>query len=194
VPLLLAQAGIISARLCRLLEREKDKFSDYTVSETEKYHQCVEGGKLLVGKIDRVSFSPGEEPGPVIIDYKTNMTPAKTANRLDAGEKNFQMAMYVRLYENLKETPVGGAYFYSIQKNTISSAFDRKTKDDPRTPREKFDASMDMFEKYLAEFAEAVQALDFRPKDVPFKTCTACDYKMVCRRTYSLNQEVSPAS
>jgi CRISPR/Cas system-associated exonuclease Cas4 (RecB family) len=188
VPLMVSQAGAITRRLQRLLEAEAEKFPGYAVSDCiEKYLGFVKGDMIFVGKIDRVSVSPGG--GPIVVDYKTGATPTGAASRESPASplRDFQMAMYVKLYEEEKQLPVENGYFASIHGRAILGVFEGPTKEDPRGGREKYQATLEAFEKYAEGFARAVKEMDFTARGVPFKTCAACDYKTICRSAYTLN-------
>jgi hypothetical protein len=188
VPLMVSQAGVITRRLQRLLETEAVKLPGYAVSDCiEKYLGFVQDDMIFVGKIDRVSVSPGG--GPVIIDYKTGDPPTGAASREspDSPLRDFQMAMYVQLYEQEKELPVENGYFFSVHRRTISGVFKDSTRDDPRSGREKYQYTLEVFDKYARDFAEAVKDMKFTVQHVPLKTCAGCDYKTLCRTVYTLN-------
>ncbi|MDR1317454.1 MAG: PD-(D/E)XK nuclease family protein [Spirochaetales bacterium] len=192
VPLMVSQAGVITRRLQRLLETEAAKFPDYAVSGCiEKYLGFVKDDMIFVGKIDRVSVSPSG--GPVIIDYKTSGMPTGAASREspDSPLQDFQMVMYVKLYEQEKEQEkqlsVENGYFFSIHRRAILGVFKDPTRDDPCSGREKYQYTLDAFDKYARDFAEAVKKMKFTVQHVPLKTCAACDYKTLCRTAYTLN-------
>jgi RecB family exonuclease len=188
VPLVVSQVDTIAGRLRRVLVTEAEKLPGYAVSDyIEKYLGFIKDDMLFFGKIDRVSISADEEP--VIIDYKTGRTPKKSdcAESPASAMKDFQMAMYVRLYEEAVHVPVGGAFFFSIHKHSPQSVFAKPAKSSAESPREKFAPTMDAFEKYAEKFAGAVKALNFTAREVRFETCLKCIYKTVCRATYSLN-------
>jgi CRISPR/Cas system-associated exonuclease Cas4 (RecB family) len=190
VPLMVSQVDTITRRLGKLLFTEAEKLPEYTVSDfIEKYTGFARDDMIFVGKIDRVSVSPNDEP--VIIDYKTSdaSVPSKAASTEspDSPLTDFQMAMYVKLYEQEKNISVENGYFFSIHQNSIKGIFNRPAKEDPRPGREKYQYTLDAFEKYAEGFADKVKKMDFAATDVPFKTCAACDYKTVCRSCYMLN-------
>jgi hypothetical protein len=188
VPLVLAQADMLAWRLRGLLRMEARDFPGYAVSDfTEKYLCFAGDGAIFVGKIDRVSVSP--DGGPVIIDYKTGATPSPAACREepDSPLEDFQAPMYVRLFEEEKQVPVKGAYFFSINQRKKTDVFGAAKKDSQKTPRELYQPTLEAFDGYAREFTRAVGGLDFSSKKDTFTTCVACAYRTVCRTTYALN-------
>jgi hypothetical protein len=186
IPLVLSQANAISRRLTELLKTEARYFPDYTVGELESALTMTREGLCLNGVLDRVSVSP--EDGPVIIDYKTGGTPTKkdSSETTDSPLADFQMPMYVRLYEEKTGLKVEGAFFISIHKNEITAVIGSPERKKGFT-REAYQETLDAFDFYTGQFRESVQALDFSLGEIHFETCAACDYRNICRTTYSLN-------
>jgi hypothetical protein len=196
-PLIGAQAKAISKKLSRLLEMEKEYFSGYRVGDLEKefaFPLEIQSGALLVnGKIDRISISPEGEPA--IIDYKTGRMPGKQESTWTACKdiEDFQMPLYVRLYEAAhRDIPVAGAFFVSINKRDLSAIVGRPGNKRGHA-REEFEETVASLEGYMEKFAGALGSPDFSRVERLFKKCSACDYKKICRTTYSLNAR-SPAA
>jgi RecB family exonuclease len=190
-PLIGAQAKAISKKIARLLDMEKEYFSDYSVSALEeKFSGALElktGPAVLFGIIDRVSVSPGGEP--VIIDYKTGETPTKAQSMklADKEIENYQIPFYVRLYEMThKNIQVEGAFFISINKNELTAVIG-KPGNKRGAGREEFQATGDALNESMETFAAALASPDFSRMEKQYKTCAACEYKKICRTTYSLN-------
>ncbi|MCL1817742.1 MAG: PD-(D/E)XK nuclease family protein, partial [Spirochaetaceae bacterium] len=190
IPLVASQTQMLAQKIRGLLRMEAKHFSAYAVSDfIEKELAFVCGEAVFQGKIDRVSLSPAGEP--VIIDYKTGATPKKEACTEKEGSplEDFQAAMYVRLFEKEKDVKVAGVYFFSLSRGSRHGVFAQETKTLAETPRELFQPTIDALDGYAQRFARALRELDFSSKDVRYATCAACDYKTICRRTYSLNRE-----
>ncbi|MDR2101760.1 MAG: PD-(D/E)XK nuclease family protein, partial [Treponema sp.] len=195
-PLVSAQAKNIERRIFGLLETEAKYFSGYTVMILESSFKVVREGLLLNGIIDRVSCSP--EGDPVIVDYKTGLIPSKGDSVLSETSTlaNFQMPMYIKLYEESQGSPgkgaapVGGAVFMSIMNREISAVVGKfPGKRDPLS-REEYQPTLDALEGYIAAFRSALESLDFSLTRRPLKkTCAACDYRNICRTTFAISRE-----
>jgi hypothetical protein len=192
VPLLSAQSRAISLRIARLLETEARYFPRYTVAELEKYIErpCEIDSipALLVGILDRVSVSEDDEP--VIIDYKSNEMPAKTVSlaKEERGISNYQMAMYVKLYEEKYSVKTGGAFFVSIKKNDITAIIGKPQRKQG-IPRDQFQPTLDALEAGIRCFAGALTKMELSPPLIQWNVCAGCFYKKICRTTYFLNPE-----
>jgi hypothetical protein len=195
-PLLSAQAGAIAGRIARLLETEAEFFPRYAVAGLERPFSIARRINsfpvLLVGKLDRVSVSEDDEP--VIIDYKTNTTPGKTGSAVgeDGNITDYQMAMYIRLYEENSTAQIGGAYFMSIKQNDIT-AIVGKPRGKRGFTREEYQPTLDALETAAGRFVTSVDNKEFFPNPVNRETCGACGYKNICRTTYVLNSEPGAA-
>jgi RecB family exonuclease len=193
-PLISAQAKAISKKLSRLLEMEKKYFPNYRVGELEggfvfpmEINSIQPVSVLLNGKIDRVSISPEGEP--VIIDYKTSVTPTKAQSTKSADKEleDFQIPFYVFLYEKTrKNIPVAGAFFVSINKNDLTAIIGRPGSKQGHT-REEFEETAASLEGYMEKFAASLMSPDFSRVEKLFKKCSTCGCKKICRTTYSLN-------
>jgi hypothetical protein len=185
VPILASQAEAIAKRLKALLETEAEIFSGYAIADLEWPLEAVWNELLLNGKLDRVSVSP--EDDPVIIDYKTNSIPtaAQSTETPSSPLENFQMPVYIRLYEENTKKTAKQAFFISIHKHTAAAIFGKPQGE--ASPREKYQPTLDALEKYADHFAASVNALDFSAGEIRFDNCLNCDYKNICRTTFSLN-------
>jgi CRISPR/Cas system-associated exonuclease Cas4 (RecB family) len=186
VPLLVSQAAAIAKRLEGLLAVEAKYFSGYAVAELEYPLELIAGDTLFNGRLDRVSRSPEGEA--VIVDYKTGSPPSKkdSTHTEDSPLGDFQMPMYTSLYEEKTGRVVGGAFFMSINQRDITAVIGSPGRKRGHT-REAYQETLDAFTMYEKRFSASVFSLDFSPKTVEFQKCLGCDYKAVCRTTYSLN-------
>jgi RecB family exonuclease len=187
LPLLVSQAELIAKRLRRLLKTEAAYFPRYGIGELESPLALIKDGVRLTGILDRISISPGG--GHVIVDYKTNAVPART-ECTETGEsplRDFQIPMYIRLYEENSGHRVEEAFFVSIHKHAVTAVFGKQKKGEDTTLRKKYQPTMDAFEGYAEQFKNALCSLDFSPKEISYKNCLACGYKRICRTTFFLN-------
>jgi hypothetical protein len=186
VPLLVSQSAAIAKRLERLLEVEAKYFSGYAVGELECSLERAAGTTLFNGRLDRVSLSPEGEP--VIIDYKTGTPPSKkeSTHTEDSPLADFQMPLYTSLYEEKTRRALGGAFFISINQRDITAVIGSPGGKKGHT-REAYQETLDAFAAYGEEFARSVNSLDFSPGKPELSKCLGCDYKAVCRTTFSLN-------
>jgi CRISPR/Cas system-associated exonuclease Cas4 (RecB family) len=188
-PLLEPLAAAMARRICSLLRTEAKYFSGFVVDALEEKFSFVKGPVRFTGMIDRVSLYPeGRGPGDaVIVDYKTGKSPSQKDCVLSDGVlKNFQMPMYILLYEEKTKRKIGGAYFFNINKNEIKEIVGTL----PRkrgVSREKYQATLDSVDKYAGRFRAALKELDFSPDTVSFRECFFCPFKTVCRTVYALN-------
>jgi ATP-dependent helicase/DNAse subunit B len=190
-PLITAQEKAMSKRLIRLLETEVLYLPEYGISGLEKKMELVirlkKGSALLNGKIDRVSLSPDGDP--VIIDYKTNSFPTKPACIFneETGLAEFQIPLYIRLYEGLHaNVQVEGAFYISINKNDLGAIVGKPGGKKGFT-RDEYQPTLDVLDNYIEEFAQNLDSLCFVPEDTQLSGCYECSYRNICRSSYSLN-------
>jgi CRISPR/Cas system-associated exonuclease Cas4 (RecB family) len=185
------------------LRTEAKYFSGFAVDALEEKCSFVKGPIGFTGMIDRVSLYPAakarnqgdarnqndaqDQNDAVIIDYKTGKSPLQKDCVLSGGVlKNFQMPMYILLYEEKTGRKAAGAYFFSINKNEVKEIVGTL----PRkrgVSREKYQETLDSVDEYAGRFRAALEALDFSPDEIPFVKCVSCSYKSVCRSVYALN-------
>jgi RecB family exonuclease len=190
-PLITAQEKAMSKRLIRLLDTETQYLSGYGVSELEEKMELLvklkNGTALLNGKMDRISVSPNGEP--VIIDYKTGGFPTKpkcTINE-EKGLEEFQMPLYIRLYEGTrKNAMVKGAFYISVNKNELGAIVGKPGGKKGHT-REEYQSTIDALDDYIEEFARDLDSLRFTPEDIQLGHCHECSYRNICRSSYNLN-------
>ena len=192
VPLVSPQAAGMAKKIGRLLELEAASFDNYAVAELE-LRVSLKTDKLCInGVIDRVSVSPEGEP--VIIDYKTSILPEQTSleNLPGDGLKEFQMPLYIKLYEELlnakANAKVEGAFFYSINGRKIKTVLGKNTGGKSKAPaREEYEPFLKAAENQIEEFCEKVKGQNFIPAKIRIKECSGCVYNTVCRVAYFLN-------
>ncbi|MCL2231824.1 MAG: PD-(D/E)XK nuclease family protein, partial [Treponema sp.] len=189
VPLVSPQAAGMAKKIGSLLELEAEFFDGYAVGDLELPVSFKTGDILTRGVIDRVSISPDGEP--IIVDYKTSYLPKQT-DIDDLGEQSlsdFQMPLYIKLYEEHSAAEVQGAFFYSINERKLKTVMGEKTGGRSTAPdREEYQPFLEVAEQQIEEFAQKVKALDFVPRELHVGECFACAYKTVCRSAYFLNR------
>ena len=188
VPLVSPQAAGMAKKIAALLELEANFFDGYAVAELEFPVSFKAGDLVIKGVIDRVSVSPDGEP--IIVDYKTSYLPNQT-DLDDLAEmplSDFQMPLYIKLYEESSGAKVQGAFFYSINERRIKTVMGEKTGRSAVSSREEYEPFLKAAEKQIDEFAQKVKALDFVPWELRIGECFGCVYKTVCRSAYFLNR------
>ncbi|MDR2072071.1 MAG: PD-(D/E)XK nuclease family protein [Spirochaetaceae bacterium] len=201
-PLLLPLGDAMNKRLRELLKTEARYFSGFKVADLEQAYEYTAGPLRLTGRIDRVSLSPQGEP--LIIDYKTNTAPSKPDSRKSSagdpdepGIRDFQIPMYIKLYEENTGRRVGRAFFVVINRHEIVPVMgDLEGKRD-LCSRDDYEPAMAALEAAMGIFTAALLQLNFIPGGNPgslrglprllHKTCMGCDYNTLCRSLYSLN-------
>ena len=178
-PLVSAMAKGIERHISELLEIDRKRFSGYSVSELEAEKRVEYADFILYGRLDRVSVSA--EGHPCIVDYKVGKTPAKKDCELkeDGRLANFQMPVYIKLYEETACLPVEEAVFLGIVKHEA-----QRILDGGKANRDGYQPVMEALESYLGDYTQKIKALDFRKRDVAFLVCAECIYKKICRATF----------
>jgi hypothetical protein len=186
VPLVVSQSRAIVRRIRALLKTESLYFDGYAASELEFPLELAQDGILLNGILDRVSVSPDDKPA--IIDYKTGTPPSKaeSTGADDSPLRDFQMPMYVKLYETKSGIPVEMACFLSINNHDITAVIGSPGKKRGHS-REAYQETLDVFDGCTRNFAESLNTLDFTPPETDLKACSECDYRCLCRTTFTLN-------
>ncbi|MDR0554671.1 MAG: PD-(D/E)XK nuclease family protein [Treponema sp.] len=192
VPLLVSQSEAISRKIRFLLETEADYFAGYAVGELESPLEHTRGNVLLNGRLDRISISPDNIP--VIVDYKTGKPPSKKdSTAVDSVIRNFQMPMYVKLYEAASGQRAEGAFFVSINQRDITAVVGS-----PRgkrgQSREAYQPTLDALDGYIEKFQASLESLDFAPEETSVSACFSCEYKTVCRTAYASEDVFGEAS
>jgi RecB family exonuclease len=185
-PLLTPLAASMNRRLRSLLKAEAAHFNGLEVQELEQRYDLIQGRLRLTGRIDRVSRQRTGD-GPVIMDYKTSTAPSLVQCRWneESGLQDFQIPMYIKLYEAVTGTAAAAAFFVKINEHkfiSVMGEFGGK-----EFSREAYQPAMDALDKAIEQFCDAVTSLNFRPTTIPYKTCFTCAFKTICRSLYSLN-------
>ncbi|GHV69027.1 hypothetical protein AGMMS49928_10070 [Spirochaetia bacterium] len=188
VPLLVSMSRTITKKICGVLDIEADYFPHSAVSELEYPLEFQKGDLLFKGILDRVSVSPDDVP--FIVDYKTGKPPTKieSTEAENSPLVNFQIPMYVKLYEEKAGIKIDGAYFISINQADLAAIVGKPGKKRGHS-REDYQPTIDALDSYIGTFASSIDRLDFSPKEIPFKNCVSCDYRSLCRTVYALNPE-----
>ena len=112
----------------------------------------------------------------------------------DLGEiplSEFQMPLYIKLYEESAGVKTQGAFFYSINGRKIKPVMGENTGGRTVVPsREEYESFLKAAEKQIGEFAQKVKALDFIPRELRIGDCAVCVYKTACRSAYFLNTRI----
>jgi RecB family exonuclease len=189
-PILASQAGAMAKKIMDLLLTEERYFPRYTVGGLEEALEYEEDGVLLKGRLDRVSFAPD---GKIfIIDYKSSKsgkTPlTKKASTESGGQalRNFQIPVYIKLYEKTKGVSVEGACFMIIASQEIS-AVTGKPGNSRGHSREEYQETLDALERYIRKFRDSIGAMNFVPPSLDLGDCMDCEYRTVCRTSFFLN-------
>jgi hypothetical protein len=193
-PLILPLTSAMNKQLRRLLKMEAAWFNGFEVAAVEQKYTVKQGFLKLTGQIDRVSLAP---EGPVILDYKTNAAPSKNQSRKTGeagiGLRDFQIPMYIKLYEAETGIPVNRAFFVIITKHDVVPIMGELRGKRDLWSRDDYQSTMEALEGGIGYFGAAVSALDFDPRHIPggrglpYKSCVSCGYKPVCRSLYALN-------
>lgn len=182
-PLTDAMKNGIQRHITELLSVEAGMFDGYSVAELEAEKKIEYAGYTLKGRLDKVSISP--EGAPCIVDYKTGGAPTKKeCSPDDLGRlKNFQMPVYIKLYEETYGIPVERAVFLSIINHESRAVIDGE-----KMTRDAYQSAIEALEICVDDYVKRISALDFRNIDTPFEVCVKCVYKKICRTTFSLNE------
>lgn len=186
-------------------------FYNSRVLETEAWHESKEEKHLLLGSIDLVVEKPNGETW--IIDFKTSSPPSTTACLADEEGRleNFQLPLYIRLFEKTKNKRVDGAAFFTINNPAISPLIgyieDNEGKNKKpyyaknivhRNPQNEesntdkaevnFNETMQALNKHIEDYVEKISNNIFKlDESIPFTQCAACEYKKLCRTTYRVS-------
>jgi RecB family exonuclease len=188
VPLLRSLSWTIGRKIRALLDLEARYFPGFAVAELERFLELRRGDLLFRGILDRVSVSPDDEP--FILDYKTGKAPTKADStaREDGSLGDFQIPLYVKLYEETRGIKVGGALFISVQRRDLNAVLGKPGGKQGHR-REAYEATLEALETYIETFAASIGGLNFVPPRISFEACGDCDYRGVCRTVYSLNRK-----
>ena len=186
IPLVSPQAEGIAKKIAGLLDLEALYFDQYEIAELELSVSLELEELLIKGIIDRVSISTDGEP--LIFDYKTGDPPRQTdlADLENVPLSEFQMPLYIKLYEEMSHNTIEGAYFYNIKgcsiRDIVDKTPDRRSK---ALKREEYVPYLEALDIQIKQFSGKVKALDFIPREINLSNCRSCDYKTICRSTYS---------
>jgi RecB family exonuclease len=157
-----------------------------------------ENGVRYYGRIDRISRRRSDN-ALALIDYKSGSVPsaADCVGSDTADISDFQMQAYVYLAENSPSSPYRGqriehAWFGNIKERKFSpivedGSLKKMTAKSTAVSREEFENAMRAFHDETGRFIAAIRELDFtRPEKLPAAKCMGCDYRALCRYTFSV--------
>lgn len=183
-------------------------FDGYTILYSEEWLSFETENFIAEGKVDCVLLD-AESTEPIIIDFKTSSAPSPFYYEKDDSNveqiPDFQMPMYLYLLKNANKIEAKNAAFFVL--NTA----ERKAKGESANPLagvigdlpcfsdrakknmksyEDFQETMHKFEECLSLFADSVKngKFEFDANRVLWKTCNACDFRAVCRRTFNVGK------
>ncbi|ULQ61068.1 PD-(D/E)XK nuclease family protein [Brucepastera parasyntrophica] len=196
-PLISALVKRITDGITGMLECDAEYLDNYIPDFLEEDIAFSKNGIRYYGKIDRISRHPADNT-LVLIDYKSGRTPMPKdyVPGEDGLISDFQIPMYVFLAEESPESPFHGqkieqAWFASISGREYrpiindSSLFSHNRKQGA-VSREEFEPALQSFHRETERFIEAFKINNFtRPKDLDWSVCQACDFRKICRFTYS---------
>jgi RecB family exonuclease len=189
-PILASQSGALAKKIMTLLLTEEKYFPLYSVGGLEETLEYAEDGMILKGRLDRVSLDP--EGKIFIIDYKSSksgkipLTKKASTESPGQGLRNFQIPMYIRLYEKTKAAPVEGACFMIIASHEVISVTGKPGNTRGHS-REEYQETLDALERYTRIFRDRLKAMNFVPSALDLKDCMDCEYRTVCRTSFFLN-------
>lgn len=187
----------ITAGVCGILEKDCEMLDGFIPDFLEDDIAFSLNGLYYNGKIDRISRLPSDNT-LVLIDYKSGKTPRPVDYNAEneAMISDFQIPMYIFLTEQSPESPYKGqpieyAWFGSIKEGDYRPIINGGDISHGRkrgmVSREEFEPAMKAFHKMTEAFSKAVKDGDFtRPKDLSWSVCNACEFKRICRTTYSV--------
>jgi hypothetical protein len=207
--LLEAISDSLAQKIKKLFETEGDNFDGWYVGELEKeFSLAIDDDIILHGFIDRVSLPPDKQRA-LIIDYKTSAAPTRSQSTENTGSplSDFQIACYIKLYEQNTGIKTGRAAFFRINsaeiKKIVWEEYEWRGDD---YSRDAYQPSIQALDDFILYYAKTIENLDFSPKEVrcgsdslkpefsakavvPFKVCVTCIYKDICRTTFSLKAD-----
>lgn len=198
------------------------RFAGSQVLDTEVWLEETEHDEYYIsGQVDLVLKQDNGEVW--IIDFKTGGTPKRSDALVnDEGEmSDFQLTLYLRLYEKTYKKQVQGLAFCSINQISIYPIMGVLEKNEEVTTNpyykservyrnlelypdeilnnEKakiidFNKSLEALDRYIKSFSQKILENEFAlDKEIPFSSCISCDYKKICRTTYAVSGDVLAA-
>lgn len=196
-------------------------FGGYKVAGAELEIESQTGqGVSVLGKIDCLLSDPVTGDF-VIIDYKNSSFAMPRAADVYPDSNgilaDFQMPMYVTLVQNERIKRDSGikiqaAYFYAIKDGKNLGVIDEYTGLPSGSPEGAAnnksygtfcDITLSSFGNYAKKFEESIGSSDFSPVNPadkmsalinvePHRTCVQCDFKSICRTTFTVGaQEIA---
>lgn len=187
----------ITAGVCGMLEKDCELLDGFIPEFLEDDIAFSLNGIYYNGKIDRISRRNSDNT-LVLIDYKSGKPPRPVdyATENETMITDFQIPMYLFLTEESPQSPYKGqpveyAWFGSIKEGDYRPIINGEDLSHGRKKgmisREEFEPAMEAFQKMTLLFSQAVKECNFtKPKDLSWSVCNACEFKRICRTTYSV--------
>lgn len=180
-----------------LLPFEEGSFGKCSVYSVEESYKTLRENFCYFGRIDTVLKTPDNDL--IIIDYKNTRNSIPNVNEFTVDENgiihDFQMPIYYILITENTKNEVFAIHYYAINENETKTVFDNgNTK-----KQYNYDATLLSINDYANYFTRSIKNTDFLPYTSldsnvinnvsPFKNCTKCQFRTICRTTYTIGKK-----
>jgi hypothetical protein len=192
--LLVPQKSAVLEKCSRLFEKMLKKFDACTVAEVEPEPECEMAGEdiTLAGRPDLLLYDHAAD-NYIIIDFKSGQTPSKRECTGTEGEgiTNFQLPVYHKLAENKGFTPTEAGFFIGIKETKIDQIFYAPPDaDDRKKPSFTTTEIVEDFDYKVGRYVSEVLNADFeKSAGEKYGVCLRCDYRRLCRSTFTVQRE-----
>lgn len=169
------------------------KFENYTIIACEKKYYLDNEEWFIDGTLDCILVSPDDDVA--IVDFKTKHTPKKDESILDTDGNlvDFQLTLYIMLYEANNDVEVSEAFYFSIVDAVsvpiISTNITEELKKDyEKEPERKlFEPTIKHVKQMIETYVNAIKSLDLSEAPTPtILNCLECNNNNICRNTYTI--------
>jgi hypothetical protein len=192
--LLLPQQEAALEKCQILFEKMLKKFGGCTVAEVEPDPEWEMSGAdyTLAGRPDLLLYD--EADGHYrIIDFKSGKTPSKIdcIGTEGKGVKNFQLPLYHTLAESRGYAPATAGFFIGIKDAQINQIFYPPSGDPSHDDKKPSFAAVAEDVAYKTHrYAREVLDADFENScNEKYGECLRCDYRRLCRTTFTVQKE-----
>ncbi len=168
------------------------RFAGCKIAETEKSYTLPspDGKYMFTGTIDCL-LKNEEEAEYILVDFKTSdkgvpKTSFYASEENPLPDPQIPMYLYLLSHEEGGKKNVENAAFYNLNDKMfygVTGALVKKADVD-------FEPTMQAFLQNADNFVNKILNKDFSvPEDLSYNTCLACDYRAVCRRTFTVGNK-----